>query len=388
MADGKMTVMLEIKDKEIKDEIEAILSSMVGFQICHGGFNSKSADFYDLLVLEVGSDFNTELQFANTLRSNGIIKDIVLISALTDPDVLMDALRMEVKGFISVPVKKEEVITAFLKIKKQRGEEGEKSLQAKKGRIINVLGCKGGVGVTTIAVNLAVSFAELEGTPSVVLIDLNRSYGEIAHILNIKPVSDWIRVVKNIFRVDKMYLMSILTKHPSGFYVLPSPDIGKTDEPIDIQSLILLLKFMQTVFDFIVIDSGNSVDECSYATLRISDKVLLVCYASVPCIINLKKYLEVFWERGYPNVKNVEIIMNRYIKDSDISIKEIEAALHGKKILSCIPNSYKITMNAINSGKPLCTIAHGTDICKKFRELVLNFSEAKDKEKKKEKTFP
>ncbi len=380
-------VILEIKNKGIKDEMEAIISSVDGFHICHEPVSFKTEEVYDLLITEIGDDFNADLHFANTLQSSGIVKNVFLISTLINPEILMNALRMEVKGFFATPVKKEEVVAALLKIKKQKEIAEEKKEEVKRGKIINVFGCKGGVGTTTIAVNLAISLAESEGTPSVAFIDLNQSDGEILHILNLKSVSDWVQVVKNISRVDKMYLMSTLAKHPSGIYVLPSPDIDKTDSVINVQSLSILLKFMQTLFDFVVLDSGHNMDEYSHMTLKVSDTVFLVSYVSIPCIIKLKKLLNVFWERGYPKVENIEIIVNRYITNDAISLKEVEAVLRDKKILCCIPNAYAITMGAINSGKPLCMTAQGTEICGKFKELALGFSEQKDKEKKEGKGF-
>ena len=84
------------------------------------------------------------------------------------------------------------------------------------------MGSKGGVGTTTIAVNLATSLHELKGSPSVVLVDMNPLLGEIPLFLNIKASFDWGELVKNINRVDSTFLMSILAKHTSGIYVLPA----------------------------------------------------------------------------------------------------------------------------------------------------------------------
>ncbi|HHT9130369.1 MAG TPA: AAA family ATPase, partial [Candidatus Brocadiaceae bacterium] len=357
MAEKNTKVLLEIKDKGIKDKMEAIITSVGGYQICRESVSSESAGFYDLLILEIGDDFKADLRLVNTLQSAGVVNDVFIVSALTNQEMLLDVLRMEVKGFFVTPVKEEEVISALVKVKEKelRALVKDRRATEKRGKIISVFGCKGGVGTTTVAVNLAVSLVESSGTPSVVLIDLNRFFGEISHILSLKCVSDWSQVAKNIGRVDKMYLMSILSKHPSGIYVLPAPRLGEAEDLIDTQALGILLRLMQTVFDFIIIDNGNSLDACCRETLKVSDTVFLVGNLNIPCIINLKELLEVFWKIGYPRQENVEIIVNRYIKKgSDLSIKDLENALNNKKVLCSIPNAYGITMSAINRGKPLC----------------------------------
>ena len=143
---------------------------------------------------------------------------------------------------------------------------------------------------------------------------------------------------------------------------------------------------MQTMFDFIVIDSGQSLDETSREVMKISDTVLLVCELSLSCIINIKRLQNTFQKFGFPEEEKIGIIVNRFVKNSEISLKDAEESLN-KKIMFSIPNAYKITMNAINQGKPISTAAHGTEIWKKYRELASTFPEngVEEKSKKKEK---
>jgi pilus assembly protein CpaE len=196
--------------------------------------------------------------------------------------------------------------------------------------------------------------------------------GEISTILNVESTFSWLEVTKNISRLDPTYIMSILTQHTSGIYVLPSPDELTEDYTANPQALATLLRLMQTMFDFIVIDNGQSLDDTSMEVLKISDSVLLVCVLSLPCIINLKRLQDTFQKHGYPEEEKIGIIANRFIRKSEISLKDAEESLN-KKILFRIPNAYKISMNAINQGIPLCTIAQGTEIWRKYRELASTF---------------
>ena len=104
-----------------------------------------------------------------------------------------------------------------------------------KGEIINVFGSNGGVGTTTVAVNLAASHTTMEKPPSVALIDMKPVFGDISTILNLDTPFSWSEVTKNISRLDPTYLMSILTRHHSGVYVLPAPVELAKDHKMDPQ---------------------------------------------------------------------------------------------------------------------------------------------------------
>lgn len=367
-----ITAILDIKNQEVWEEFKKAISSVEGFHVCDKSLYVQNPGTYDLLIMEIGDEHQKDIQFANTLKTSGIIRDIFLTSPNTNSDILIEALRLGVKEFFTQPLKKDEVKKALLKIKGQKeGKKGEGD-SVKKGKIINVFGSKGGVGTTTVAVNLAASLLELDGSPSVAIVDLRPVFGEVPVNLNIEPAFSWLEITKNISRLDPTYLMSILHRHSSGIYVLPSPT-ELTDLAISPQPLATLLKFMQTMFDFVVIDSGQSLDQISQAIATISDKIFLVCVLNLPCIINLKKLLGTLKKLGCPDDNYIEIIVNRFHRNSDISLNEAEESLK-KKISWSIPNAYKISMSATNQGKPVCTIAQGTEIGKKFKELAHAFS--------------
>jgi pilus assembly protein CpaE len=238
------------------------------------------------------------------------------------------------------------------------------------------------VGTTTLAVNLATSLAELEGSPLVALIDMNLLFGEIPLFLDVKSVFNWGEVARNISRLDSTYLMSILSKHSSGVHVLPSPT-GLDGVNVATPEIIeKLLGLMQNVFDFIVIDGGQSLDEISLKILEVSHTVLLVAILSLPCLTNIRRLLWMFQKLGYPQAENIKIIVSRYHKKSVISLKEAEETLN-KKIFWLVPNDYSTTMSAINQGKTLSKVAQGAEVTKNLAELASAFSEKEERKKEK-----
>lgn len=377
-----MLVRLEIKNKMVKEEFKGIVSSVNGFKVQ----KPEDQESCDILILEIGSDSEKDFQFANKLKASGTTREVFLTSSIAKPELLIKALNMGFKGYFTQPVGKEEVRDALLKIAEHKDEDVRVvEAPVKRGKIIDVFGGKGGVGTTTVAVNLALSLAKLEGTPKVALMDMNVLFGEISLHLNIEPMFDWVEVIKNVSRLDPTYLMSVLSEHSSGVHVLSPPPKLPENYTVKSHDLEILLREMQDIFDFIVIDGGQLLNDSSDAIMKIADKVVLVSVLNLPTIINLKLLLGAFRQRGYPDEKKVEIIANRFLKDSEISLKELEDSVK-KKVLCCIPNAYYAFMGSLNEGNPICAQTKvkrkETELYRVFGELALKLA-GKSVEKKK-----
>jgi len=377
MADNPILVRFEIKQPKVKEELEGIISSMEGFQLD----NSSSAVSCDLLILEIGEDLKKEFQLAQNLQDSGMAREIFFTSSRLDPELLLKALRVGAKEFFPQPIKKEEVKAALLQLKERRGKGKIVGDKRKHGKIIDVIGSKGGVGNTTLAVNLAASLIETPGSPLVALIDMNLLFGEIPIFLNIESVFNWGEIARNISRLDATYLMSILSKHTSGLYVLPSPTGLDGVNVANPEIIEKLLGLMRNVFDYIVIDGGQAIDDISMKILEMSDMVLLVAILSLPCLTNVKRLLWIFQKLGYPQQEDIRIVINRHHRKlTVITPKEAEESIN-QKIFWFIPNDYPTTMSAINQGKTLSTVAPGAEVSKNIKELASQFIEKEEKEK-------
>ena len=219
MPEKIISVRLGIKNQNVAKELEEVISSMEGFRL----HKSNPSEACDLLIFEIGEDLKKEFQFILSCQTSGTAREVFLTSSRLEPDILIQALRAGAKEFLSQPIKKEEVKDALLRFKDRKDNIELRSQNTKKGKIINVIGSKGGVGTTTVAVNLANGLIESQESPSVALIDMNLLFGDIPIFLNIESAFNWGEVAKNISRLDSTYLMSTLSSHPSGLYILPLP---------------------------------------------------------------------------------------------------------------------------------------------------------------------
>jgi pilus assembly protein CpaE len=371
-------IKIEVKQAGIRRKLDEIIRSAGRMQVQKAQDTRRA----DLLIFELGDDTANEFQYIESLLNSDAVAEVFLISENSVPAVLLQAIRTGAKEFFPQPINEIEVRQALERFKDRRDKPGRKDADGI-GRIITVIGSKGGVGTTTVAVNLAVNIAGKKNVPpSVALIDMNMLFGEIPLFLELKPGFHWGEITKNIVRLDSTFLMNILTKHQSGVYVLPSPAHLNNREPMIPELMGRLIGFMQRIFDFVIIDGGQSMDEPSLKILEMSDTVLLITLLSLPCLSNTNRLLEAFGDLGYLPKERVRIVVNRYLKNPDISLKDAEESI-GKKVFWTIPNDYRTTMSAINNGKVLSQIASKSPVTREMERLADLFFEGEQDQKTK-----
>jgi pilus assembly protein CpaE len=363
MASNIDNIKLDIKNPNVAKQFSEIIGAMKGFRII------KPADTFnpDLHIFEINGhpdDFNRIQSNLNT----GKFHEIFLTSEKTDPEMLMQAIRVGVKEYFPQPIKRDDVEQALKRFKERRAHAAPATCQ-KSGKLISVIGSKGGVGTTTIAVNLAVTLAEQENDWTVAILDMNTLFGEIPLFLEISPKYHWGEITKNIERLDETFLMNVLSKHSSGVHVLPSPGYLNGHQAPTPDIMGRLLDVMKCMFDYVIIDCGQSTDETALKTIQKSDEVLLISVLSLPCLANTNKLLRSFIDLGYLRKERVKVVLNRYIKKSEISLQDAEKGI-SHDIVWIIPNDYGTTMSAINNGKPLSQIAPRSKIVKSFEEMA------------------
>lgn len=372
-------IKLDIKNTTVARQFSEIISDVEGFRIIKSDDTLKP----DLHIFEFNGN-PKEFSLIQSGLNTGKFHEIFLTSEKTDPEMLMQAIRMGVKEFFPQPIKRNDVEQALKRFKERRKHAEPVTLQ-KSGRLISVIGSKGGVGTTTIAVNLAVTLAEQPNAPSVAILDMNTLFGEIPLFLEISPKFHWGEITKNIERLDETFLMNVLAKHSSGVHVLPSPAYLNGHHAPSPDIMERLLGVMKHMFDYVVIDCGQSTDETALKTLQMSDEVLLVSVLSLPCLANANKLLRSFVDLGYLRKERIKVVLNRYMKKSEISLQDAKKGI-GHDLFWTIPNDYSTTMTAINSGKPLSKIAPRSTIVNSFKDMIQSmFSGEKEKNEPKKK---
>jgi pilus assembly protein CpaE len=262
------------------------------------------------------------------------------------------------------PVSEDELIQALQKVgrfwfSKPPEEKGE-------GKVIAVYYPIGGVGTTTVAVNLAASLAASE--VKVALVDLNLFSGDISTFLDVNPTYTLSSVTNNIARLDANFLMSVMTRHSSGPYILTEPLEVDESTSITPEQISRVLEFLKGIFAYVVVDCGGNLEGCNMAVFDLADTILFTTVLSLPAIKNAKRYLVALERRGF-HQDRLKLVVNRYLPKADIQVKDAEKIL-GYPVFQTIPNEYGEVITSINKGIPVVKLEPRSPISKAIMNLA------------------
>ncbi len=303
----------------------------------------------DVAIVHLDGDRDKAIALIQRLSAAFPALSLVAISSSNDGDVILRAMRSGVKEFVTSPVQAEELVSSFERISQSRsGAGGSKSRGC---RMIAIAGSSGGVGSTSLAVNLGCALAADEAN-SVALIDLDLALGDADVFLDTIADYTLADIAQNIARLDFTLLKRSLTKHASGLYLLPRPvqlQEGEAVTPEDLQRVIGLLK---ATFSHVILDLSKSYTALDMVALRESEAILLVTQLDLPCLRNVVRLMMSFSEVEGIKEK-VRIVVNRVGLDSgQISLKKARETIGGD-IYWQIPNEYRVMSEVRNNGVPL-----------------------------------
>src|SRR5262245_29340615 len=261
---------------------------------------------------------------------------VLVSSSSTDGRLILESMRAGAKEFLTEPIRPEDLNAALQRVRRQAS--GGKASHRDQCQTFAVAGATGGVGSTSIAVNLACALA-MDEENSVVLLDLDMALGDADVFLDTIPEYTLADVAQNVERLDLTLLKKSLTKHASGVHLLPRPMQLDEVRLITQDKLQRVLGLLKTSFTHIVIDESKGFSELDLLAMRSADEVLMVTQLDLPCLRNVVRLLMTFDEEDALREK-LKIVVNRVGQDSgQISLKKARETL-GRDIYWQIPNDY------------------------------------------------
>jgi pilus assembly protein CpaE len=286
-----------------------------------------------------------------------------LISAAQNAsgELILQSLRAGAREFLHLPIKPEELKTVFDRITDIPAIQVE--APKKRGRMIAVFSSKGGCGTSFIATNIAAANSE-----PTVLVDLNLQAGDLPLYLGVDPKYSIADIVENHSRLDEALIMSFVTPCNSKLSLLAAPKQADSADEIQPEHVFEVLQRLRQSFDYVILDPQHTFDSITLAALDQADEIVLVLSLDIPAIRSTQRALEIFDRLGYPR-KKVRVVVNRWSKQIDLDLREVEKFL-GEPVIGFVPSDYQTTVNSINLGTPIVTAEPGSKIAQELKRIA------------------
>lgn len=278
-------------------------------------------------------------------------------------DLVIRAVRAGAVEFIRRPISREELAAAIEKVR--RLQSAFPPAQDDVGGITSVYATKGGLGVTTLAANLAVCLAQ-QAEESTILIDLDLRQGGVTTLLDLRPIYSVLDAFGQTHRLDEAFLRGLLVRHACGLYVLPGPsEIGQVRfTPEQIREGLQLIR---SHFARVVLDLPHDLDPGTIMALEESDEILYLVGLNVGALRAAAAGLAALQSLGIDR-SEVKVVLARTDAREDVSPGQAQEAL-GVPIFWRIPNDYRTVVSSINRGTPLVLSSPRTEVARNLQKL-------------------
>ena len=314
----------------------------------------------DVAVVALDADQNKALQLIGQLASDMPNLPILAVSGRGDGQSILQALRSGAKEFLTQPIVLEELLTVIQRLRVFRKTDSgiQTNGQAKvESLVVAIAGSRGGVGCTSLAVNLGCTVAA-ELTNNVALIDLDLALGDADVALDLMPDYTLADVALNVERLDMTFLRRSLSKHSTGLSLLPHPvqmeDIGLIHE----EHLQRVIGLLRASYSHLFLDLSKRFTPTDMTALHMADVILVVAQLELSSLRNIVRMLLTLGHDDNLSSK-VQVVVNRIGSDwteGEITLKKAEETI-GRPIFWQVPNDTKSMMGARNAGVPLIQFA-------------------------------
>ena len=319
-----------------------------------------------LIVVDLDSAAGNIFQQIRQFRSDGGRTWLAVTSSTASAEQLLEAMRAGANDFLRPDAAAAEFGDVLRRATGALPAQPARP-QTSSGLTLAVFSNKGGVGTTTIAINVASSLAR-RTSRSAVLVDLVFQHGDIATLLDVPMTHTIAQLSRELDRADESYLKSVVCRHASGLYVLPAPASADEAEAVTAAHVGRLLSTLRKVFEFVIVDLGNEFSDQTLTALDAAERILLVTLPDVHSIRNTRRGLELFERLRYDPAKIV-LTVNRADAHGRMQQDTMETAL-GRPIQWSVPNDYAAVVQAVSQGTVIRSSVRGKRLAENLDLLV------------------
>ncbi len=333
----------------------------------------------DLIILDVMMPDMDGYEVCRLVREkpNTTRLPILMLTALESLEEKIKGFEAGADDYMTKPFQPAE-LQARVQVLLRRVARATGELTQLTGKVIAVFSLRGGVGVSTVAVNLATALAQIWEAPTA-LMDLSLIAGQSALLLNLSLRHTWADIVEiPEEEIDNELLNELLLPHASGVHVLAAPRYPQQSELLTNDKVTHVIDMLSQRFHYVVLDLPHDFHETTLAGLDSADQILTLMSPELASVLSMDTTLEVFDTLEYPPVK-YRIAINQTIGRGGLSLEDIEGALK-RSIDLVIPHDVDTFVNAINLGVPPVFGAPNTRVAALLEDYAFHLS--KDEHRK------
>jgi pilus assembly protein CpaE len=279
-----------------------------------------------------------------------------------DPTLILQAMRVGVQEFLVFPPNPQEFSAAVDRLMRRGRPEAEQ------GTTIAVYTAKGGLGTTSIAVNVAFGLADANPSGRVALADFVVHGGDLRVHLNMSPAYDVGDLVARVERIDADLLSSILTPAEGGVWVLPSSDRPEIAEMVDSTTAATLIAELRKHFAYTVLDCEHYLTDRTLAALDAADKIVLVTQLNVAALRGTQRTISLCERLGY-GAEKIAVVVNRH-QSSEVLTPSDASTLLNMPIFHLLPNDFRTSDGAVSKGVPVGRYDRNARLTQSYAQLV------------------
>lgn len=387
----RITVLLVDDDAEHNDNIQKLLSFEAEFQWVGSATSGQRAIRLaselepDIILMDInmpGMDgFETTRSILETLPAASII----MMSVQQEVSYLREAMSVGVREYLAKPILPEILYDTIRKVHANklpitaplRPLPPDEVEQRRQAETIVVYSPSGGTGTTTLAINLASGL--MRENVKVLLVDADMQFGDIRVVLNLPPEPTLMDLLASPYDLDSEFFENITVTHPSGLKVLTSPRNIQTTIALQDDHVLLvnILEAVQTVYDYIVIDTGSFLSDLNLDLFGIASRVVLVATPVLEVIKNVGTTIQLLEDRGIAS-DQIMLVLNRIPMDQKlrrqtvIPSKRIETYLQ-RSINLHLPLDEVFVRASVSRGVPL--LAYDRNQRQPLTRMLIEFAD-------------
>ncbi len=319
----------------------------------------------DIVLMDINMPGMDGIAASEAITQKIPFTQIIMMSVQGEADYLRRSMLAGAREFLIKPFSSDELVSSIRRVY-QLGASRRQAMPAlaqavpgavtaaepiaqEAGKLVSVFSAKGGVGCSTIAVNLAIALQQNTAI-KVAIVDTSLQFGDVGVLLNLYASRTIADLAANADELDDELILDIFIPHSSGVKALlapPRPEVADTVTP---SLLTDILDRLQRMFDVVVIDTGSVLDDVVLSVLDLSDKIMVVTTPEIPAIKNAKLFFEVTEALEYERSR-IMFILNKTDKRINIRAEDIEANIK-YKIEGQLPLDERSVTTAVNQGVP------------------------------------